>query len=659
MKRINEYRQTLAIALLSAGVLRAQTGEVVVTATRGWADPNRVPGSVTVISGDEINRGGFRVLPDVLQDTPGLWIRSQGGPLAEVSLRGSGENTMGRVLVLLDGRRLNNPDMAALNWLQIPMNSVERIEVFRGPQSVLYGDFAESGVIHIRTRPGTEESRADASLVFGSDRTAIVRGGASGRLPKFPLYGSAQGEWQTTDGWRDRSAYKGGGAGGRFGWAPTPNADLQINGSFYANDYELPGWLTRSEMEQNPRMSRFPSDEARSWNGAMGGDYRFEWAQGPRLEVSTGWTRRRTESDMTSWSAFTDTDTDLFSILPRLWIAWPSHGTVAHRTLLGADGYVDRLRVNRYAEISRGAQWMTAELQRTTVGSYFRHEVETGPYWIWHAGLRLEQSQLDAEGNAGGRSVLDDAATHAGWAWEVGTTWAFERGSKLFWRANRVYRYPMLDEQVSYYGYGTDALYGDLEAEKGWATEAGLEWQLIPTLQAGVTAFILAMQDEVAWDPVAWRNANLDQTRREGLEAWAEWQWSRFLIARGGYTFTDATFTDGPNAGREVPLVSRHVAQLRFTARWPRCLETRFAIRHAASAWVGGDYANTREKMNAYTVGDVMVQYQPEEQAWSLFVAVENVWDERYATLAYRGFPDDGYYPSPGRQWRAGLNWMF
>jgi len=659
MNRIRHHRSLMAMGMLSYAFLRAQTGEVVVTATRGWADPSRVAGSVTVIEGSEVTGSGRAILPEVLQDVPGLWVRSQGGPLAEVSLRGAGENAMGRVLVLLDGRRINNPDMATLNWLQVPMNAVERIEVFRGPQSALYGDFAESGVIHIRTRPGAEDPRSEAALIVGSDGTAIVRGGASGRLPNRPVYGSAQGEWQTTEGWRERSAYRGGGAGGRFGWAPTPDTDVQINASFYANDYELPGWLSRSEMKDHPRMSRFPDDEARSWNGAMGADYRYEWPEGSRLDLSAGWTHRRTESDMTSWAAFTDTETDLLSVQPRLWLAWTPMGSIVQRTLLGWDGYGDRLTVDRFADAARGTKGMSAELRRTTTGGYVRHEIETDPSWIWHGGLRVERSRIEADGSAAGQTVLEDDKAHDGWAWEVGTLWAFLPGGKLYWRANRVYRYPMLDEQVSYYGYGSDALYGDLEAEHGIATEAGLEGRLGRAGRAGVTAFVLRMKDEVAWDPVAWRNANLDATKREGIETWAEWHWTRFFTARGGYTFTDATFTDGPNEGHEVPLVPRHVAQAALTAQLPFHLEARFRVRYVAKAWLGGDYANTGDTMDAYTVGDLMVRFKPEDRPWGAFVAVDNLWDERYATLAYRGFPEDGYYPASGRQWRAGLNMSF
>jgi outer membrane cobalamin receptor len=55
---------------------------------------------------------------------------------------------------MLDGRRLNRTDMASVSWMQIPVNTIEKIEIVRGASSVLYGDAAIGGVINIITKKG-------------------------------------------------------------------------------------------------------------------------------------------------------------------------------------------------------------------------------------------------------------------------------------------------------------------------------------------------------------------------------------------------------------------------------------------------------------------------------------------------------------------------
>ncbi len=83
-------------------------------------------------------------------------------------MRGFGDASVTRVLVLVDGRRVNRPDLAGTNWLQVPVEDVERVEVVRGPASVLYGDHAVGGVINIITKKGGEKLSVTASGMGGS-----------------------------------------------------------------------------------------------------------------------------------------------------------------------------------------------------------------------------------------------------------------------------------------------------------------------------------------------------------------------------------------------------------------------------------------------------------------------------------------------------------
>ena len=91
-----------------------------------------------------------------------------------------GDSPFGKVQIQLNGRRLNRPDMASVNWFQIPLSQVERIEIVRGAGSVLYGDSAVAGVINIITRKGEGRPVFHTSAVAGSyglhDEKAAVSG---------------------------------------------------------------------------------------------------------------------------------------------------------------------------------------------------------------------------------------------------------------------------------------------------------------------------------------------------------------------------------------------------------------------------------------------------------------------------------------------------
>ena len=103
-----------------------------------------------------------------------------------IDMRGfGGDNPFGKTLIMLDGRRLNRTDMASINWLQMPVNTIEKIEIVRGPGSVLYGDAAIGGVINIITKKGKGKPKFNAS--FSAEVTVCTMNGLAS--PALPING--------------------------------------------------------------------------------------------------------------------------------------------------------------------------------------------------------------------------------------------------------------------------------------------------------------------------------------------------------------------------------------------------------------------------------------------------------------------------------------
>jgi iron complex outermembrane receptor protein len=655
----------MVMVVLGAGAVSAQEAvrtnatEVVVTATREYAEAAKTPVSISVVTAQEIERKGANNLSDVLRDVPGVQVRSlSGGPIAEVAMRGGGENSQGRVLVLLDGRRLNNPDMASMNWLQIPLNQVDRVEVLRGSQSALYGDFASQGVINIITKKGSPAAAGEFSLVGGSEDTYIGRAGVSGPLGSgLPAAYAANAEWQASDGYRDRSGWESYGAGGRLSSDFSDRAGAALGGSWYRSDYELPGDLTLEEMEDDPEQSHNPDDKSDNDYRNVSVDYYAEPVDGLRLDAGLGWSEKETESDVASWFMFSDSDLDSYSAQPRVTLdgAW---GGLNQRTIAGLDLYQDRLAVERYADQARTSEMIDADLEKNTIGGYVRHQVELTPRWIVHGAFRLEEAELTADADSAGTRVVDESDTHQGQSWEGGVVYAFDRLSKVFARVSTVYRYPFVDEQISYYGFGTDDFYKELDAEKGLNTEAGVEFGWDPRWRTSATLFRFAMEDEVAWDPVANRNANLDDTLRLGAELAGWWNPLKRLELEASYTVVDAEFTAGPNDGSDVPLVPSQQAAGTVRIGLLAELSLDSTVRYTGSSPLGGDVDNGAPDLEEYTTLDLALRYRS-VKGFSAFAGVDNVTDETYAMVAYEGFSANGYYPAPGRQFKAGMSLRF
>lgn len=154
-------RSSLLLALFFSPVLLADDLFLdrdplpqVLTATRLKQSPAAVPGSMTVIDSELINASGARDISELLRLVPGMMVGNINGNQAAVNYHGTNASEARRMQVLIDGRSVYRAGLATVDWSDIPvaMEDIERIEVFRGPNTVSYGANALMAVVNIITR---------------------------------------------------------------------------------------------------------------------------------------------------------------------------------------------------------------------------------------------------------------------------------------------------------------------------------------------------------------------------------------------------------------------------------------------------------------------------------------------------------------------------
>ena len=152
--------------------------EVVVTGTRTATRVDEALGEVTVIGRDQIEQSAGKTLAELLGQQAGVQFWSSGGlgKASSVSLRGLEAR---HTLLLIDGVRYSSATVGTPTWENIPLESIERIEIVRGPLSGLYGSDAVGGVIQIFTRRGKDGLRTNAVASVGSKRFGQLGGGLS------------------------------------------------------------------------------------------------------------------------------------------------------------------------------------------------------------------------------------------------------------------------------------------------------------------------------------------------------------------------------------------------------------------------------------------------------------------------------------------------
>ncbi|UVL87791.1 TonB-dependent receptor plug domain-containing protein [Pseudomonas sichuanensis] len=143
----------------------------VLTATRLKQSPAAVPGSMTVLDSELIHASGARDIPELLRLVPGMMIGYGAGNQPTVNYHGSNVNDARRMQVLIDGRSVYRAGLATVDWSDIPVaiEDIERIEVFRGPNTVSYGANALMAVVNILTRNPADSHGTRMKLTRGQD----------------------------------------------------------------------------------------------------------------------------------------------------------------------------------------------------------------------------------------------------------------------------------------------------------------------------------------------------------------------------------------------------------------------------------------------------------------------------------------------------------
>lgn len=155
---------------------------MVVTATRTERKTLEVPASVYVISSTDIQKMNVNTVNEVLFRVPGIYsnrLKGVANDSPTVLMRGLNNQT--QVLVQVNGQTLNDASSGVVQWSDIPLESVERIEVVKGVASSLYGTNAMGGVINIITK-SPQKGKYYGSVGYGSDHTWIKRVGIGDRI---------------------------------------------------------------------------------------------------------------------------------------------------------------------------------------------------------------------------------------------------------------------------------------------------------------------------------------------------------------------------------------------------------------------------------------------------------------------------------------------
>jgi len=161
--------QALETAEPDMGQPNHELEKMVITGTKTSRPMSEVPVSLSVITPEEIKRSAPATVGDLFRDIPGVDIHDMGAIPGQKRIVIRGESSS-RVLLLVDGQKISEQKSMDGSALLMDINNIERIEIIKGPASVLYGSEGMAGVVNVITKKeGSEPVQFEASSAFNSN----------------------------------------------------------------------------------------------------------------------------------------------------------------------------------------------------------------------------------------------------------------------------------------------------------------------------------------------------------------------------------------------------------------------------------------------------------------------------------------------------------
>ena len=649
MNRVFRHSVSLAVLAASSPALAEEAAHavasegdsIIVTATRAPLTLDEIPASIAVLDKAAIDRAQDIGVTELLLRTPGVSLSRNGGYGTATSLRIRGAESEHTVAVI-DGVKLNDPSSTGggFNFTNLLVGDIARIEVLRGPQSILWGSQAIGGVVNIVTASAEKALEASFDIEAGSRQTVSARAAVGGKTG--PLSWRIGGQRFTTDGISsharafggvERDGYRNHNVSGRAELALSDHFSVEARGTYASGRVQFDG---------------FNADSA-----DYGLNKELVGYAGVNVDLADGRFRNRIAY------GHTDTNRDNFNPTRARPRSFEADGRNKRWEYQGSFAFSDRISAVFGVENERSdfrSRSPAASLS-TPLPAFARGEAE----------LTSAYGQLSVEPVAGltlnGGVRYDDHDRYGGQTlFAAGGVWQLPTGTVLRASYGEGFKAPSLYQLFS--EYGNVAL--DPEAADGW--EAGVEQSLFASkLVIGASWFDRTTTNQIIYnscsgtatnplcfepgDPATRRfgyYSNVARSKVHGVEAAAALTLGG-LVLDGNYSWVVAEERSPgtANFGKWLPRRPRQTANASVSYAFDFGLGIGAAMRWSGKSF---DNASNATRLDDYTLVDLRAEYALSD-AVKLFARAENLFDEQYMT-AFR-------YGSLGRSVYAGIRGRF
>ena len=601
-----------------------QIHEVVVTGTRNETDIRHLPMTISVIDRKQIEQSMQpSILPILTQQVPGLFITARGimgygvsgGAAGGMSLRGIGSGS-GRLMVLIDGHPqymglMGHPIADAYQSLM-----AERVEVLRGPASVLYGSNAMGGVINIVTRQLHEEGvKTNLNLGYGSFNT--LQSEVTNRIRKGGFTSLISGSYNRTDGHRRNMGFEQYGGYAKLGYEFSPYWNIRGDVNVTHFNASQPGEVTDPMIDADQSITRGMTSVAvenryERTSGAV--SFFYNWGD---HWINDGYTANPDDKNNPKPYRF-DSHDDMMGI------SWYQSAQLftGNRLTAGVDYYrFGGKAQNRYVEGERNGEreHIVDKVQHEIAGYIdFRQDIS---HWLTlDAGIRI------------------DHHSHIGTEWipQAGLSFHLPGSIELKASAGKGFRYPTIREM-----YMFPPKNPDLRPESMWNYELAFAQRLLDRrLSYGINVFYIDGKNLIVAVPRAGAtplNMNTGKIDNTGVEAEAAYRIHPHWSVEANYSYLHM---DNPVLG--APEHKFYAGAMFSKNRWT----VSTGLQYVANLYTDVDHVQTED----FVLWNINGSFKVTEW-FDIWARGENLLAQRYEINAG--------YPMPKATIMAGINVKF
>lgn len=625
--------------------------------------------TVNIVGGEQMRDIRLDQPLRFVEQVPGMSLTAfrQGGVADSFVIRGFGNGGHGGdAAVYVDGIPLNetmsHADGYADTNVLIPLE-IEKVTVYKGSVSPLYGNFARGGTLAFTTRKGGEYQQLDFAV--GSWGTYDAQGALGGRFGALETNFALQSFH--TEGWRDNSLYDKSNATARFSYDISDRSEISLSLRHHGGQWQAPGYEPQSQFDDDDRRSEqavnAENDGGEKWFATQRIDFSHLLGDDTKLLVFA----YNTKMEWTRWAKFgydPGGQREDNYLRPVFGFGTSLNSTksvagIPANWVVGVEYYHDDTDWDRYATANRvrQAQVIDRNFIMNTASLFGQLDLAVDPRFRPTLGFRYDDfSGSYTNGDPGGTPFENDMNSYDHLSPKLGVRSSLTPEWEL--RASVANGFQLPEAEAKY----DPTLNAD--PTEIWQYEIGLGGAPLASVYTDVAFFVADTTNEILEDPPGSGTfRNVGETRRTGVEA--ELRYATpvpFLEVGANLAWLDSEINEDPNpalVGKQVTGVPEYLAT--FTVKYAPA-----AGWGAMASWRSvGAYALTDDNTQSYDGYDVLnagVFYsQRLEQGRSLrwYLDVNNILDEAYAEAVFAGFGTINYSPAPPLNVSTGVAMTF